>query len=200
MDKNHDTIAFAVSLIFKAVIIAAQFSGRVRKRSLKRLAAMDADTRDKEILFLEDKVYQLEMQVSILQNRVIKRQKKPRYTLRERLFILWHMETFQIPRRKVTEYIGVSRSTLYRWLHKIIDDEHTHIPANKTPKEIAALIWEITKSNINWGRVRIANQLALLNIFISASTVRNILQKPAPYKTPASATIKKDTDEKEEVS
>ena len=200
MDKNHDTIAFAVSLVFKAVIIAAQFSGRVRKRSLKRLAAMDADTRDKEILFLEDKVYQLEMQVSILQNRVKKRQKNPRYTLRERLFILWHMETFQIPRRKVTEYIGVSRSTLYRWLHKIIDDEHTHIPANKTPKEIAALIWEITKSNINWGRVRIANQLALLNIFISASTVRNILQKPAPYKTPASATIKKDTDEKEEVS
>jgi len=103
MDKNHDTIAFAVSLIFKAVVIAAQFSGRVRKRSLKRLAAMDVDTKDKEILFLKDKVYQLEMQVSILQNRVKKRQRKARYTLRERLFILWHMETFQIPRRKVTE-------------------------------------------------------------------------------------------------
>ena len=176
MDKSNYTIAFAVSLILKAVIVAAQFSGRIRKRSLKRLADMDIDTKDKEILFLKDKVYQLQMQVSILQNRVKKRQRKARYTLRERLFILWHMETFQIPRRKVTEYIGVSRSTLYRWLHKIIDDEHTHIPTNKTPKEIAALIWEITKSNINWGRVRIANQLALLNIFISASTVRNILK------------------------
>jgi transposase InsO family protein len=198
MDKNHDTIAFAVSLIFKAVIIAAQFSGRVRKRSLKRLAAMDADTKDKEILFLKDKVYQLEMQVSILQNRVKKRQKKPRYTLRERLFILWHLETFHIPRRKVTEYIGVSRSTLYRWLHKIEDKSQKTTPVNKTPAEIAALVWEITKANVSWGRVRIANQLALLNIFISASTVRNILQKPAPDRTPALASIKKDTDEKEE--
>ena len=79
MDKNHDTIAFAVSLIFKAVVIAAQFSGRVRKRSLKRLAAMDVGTKDKEILFLKDKIYQLEMQVSILQKRIQKRQKKPRY-------------------------------------------------------------------------------------------------------------------------
>ncbi len=90
MDKNHDTIAFAVSLIIKAAIIAARFSGRVRKRSLKRLAAMDADTKDKEILFLKDKVNQLEMQVSIPQKRIHKQQKKPRYTLRERLFILWH--------------------------------------------------------------------------------------------------------------
>ena len=105
------------------------------------------------------------------------------------------METFQIPRRKVTEYLGISRSTIYRWLHKIQDDKQVRIPANKTPREITALIWEITKSNISWGRVRIANQLSLLNIFISASTVRNILRRPAPDKTPASTT-KKDNNEK----
>ena len=78
MDKNLDTATFAVSLIFKAVIIAAQYSGRIRKRSLKRLAAMDIDEKDKENLFLKDKVYQLETQVSILQKRVRKHQKKPR--------------------------------------------------------------------------------------------------------------------------
>jgi len=39
MNKNLGIITFAVSLIFKAVIIAAQYSGRVRKRSLRRLAA-----------------------------------------------------------------------------------------------------------------------------------------------------------------
>jgi transposase InsO family protein len=43
MDKKHDAIAFAASLIFKVVIIAAKYSGRVRKRSLKRLAARDAN-------------------------------------------------------------------------------------------------------------------------------------------------------------
>ena len=98
MNKNLDVIIHAVTLIIKATIMAARFSGRVRKRSLKRLAAMDIDTKDKEILFLKDKVYQLEMQVSILQKRIQKRQKKPQYTLRERLFILWHIETFGIAR------------------------------------------------------------------------------------------------------
>ncbi len=51
-----------------------RFSGRVRKRSLKRLAAMDVETKDKEILFLRDKVYQLEMQVSILLKQITRRQ------------------------------------------------------------------------------------------------------------------------------
>jgi len=139
-DKTVDIVTYAVSLIIKAVIMASRFSGRARKRSLKRLATMDADTKDKECLFLKDKVYQLEMQVSILQKRIKKQQKKPRYTIRERLFILWHMETFQIPRRKVCEQLGVSRSTLYRWLHTIQDDDQARVPANKTPKEIAALI------------------------------------------------------------
>jgi len=108
MNKNLDTVTFAVSLIIKAVVIAARFAGTVRKRSLKRLAAMGASTKDKKILFLKDKVYQPEMQVSILQKRIQKRQKKPRYTLPERLFILWHIETFGIARRKVTEHLGVS--------------------------------------------------------------------------------------------
>ena len=91
-----------------------------------------------------------------------------------------------------------SRSTLYRWLHQINDTRHTGIPVNKTPLEITVLIWEITKSNIDWGRVRIANQLALLNIFISASTVRNILQRPRPRNTPASPATAEKPQEKPE--
>jgi hypothetical protein len=50
MDKKHDTITFAVSLIIKAAVVAAKYSGRVLKRSLKRLGAMDIDDKDKEIL------------------------------------------------------------------------------------------------------------------------------------------------------
>jgi hypothetical protein len=78
----------AVSLVIKAALLAARFSGRVRKRSLKRLATMDADAKAKEILFLKDRVYQLEMQLSILQKQLNKRGKNPRYTVRERLLIL----------------------------------------------------------------------------------------------------------------
>ena len=159
---------------------------------------MDVHDKDKEIIFLRDKVDQLKMHVSILQKRIKKKEKNPRYTLREKLLILWHMETFQIPRCRVTEYFGVARSTLYRWLHEIEDQKQSCIPANKTPMEIVSLVCEITKSNINWGRVRIANQLALLNIFISASTVRNILQKPRPRKDPTSSIRPKETQENEE--
>jgi hypothetical protein len=111
MNKNLDIINFAVSLIIKAALIAARFSGRARKRSLRRLATMDINEKDKEILFLRDMVDQLKMQVSILQKGIKKKQKNPRYTLREKLFILWQMETFQIPRRRVTEYFGIARST-----------------------------------------------------------------------------------------
>ena len=49
---------------------------------------MDAARKDKEILFLKDKVYQLEMQLSILQKQVHKKGKKPRYEVREKLLIL----------------------------------------------------------------------------------------------------------------
>ena len=77
MGKNFDIITSAVALIIKAVIMAGRFSGTVRRRSLKRLAAMDIDEKGKENLFLKDKVYQLETQVSILQKRVRKHQKKP---------------------------------------------------------------------------------------------------------------------------
>ncbi|MHC4228322.1 MAG: hypothetical protein ACYSW0_12930 [Planctomycetota bacterium] len=41
MKKNLDITNFAVSLIIKAALIAARFSGRARKRSLRRLATMD---------------------------------------------------------------------------------------------------------------------------------------------------------------
>jgi len=88
MKKNLDITNIAVSLIIKAALIAARFSGRARKRSLRRLATMDINEKDKEILFLRDMVGQLKMQVSILQKGIKKKQKNPRYTLREKLFIL----------------------------------------------------------------------------------------------------------------
>jgi len=199
MAENLDILNTAVSLLIRAALLAARFAGRVRQRYLKRLAGREVDAKAKEILFLKDRVYQLEMQVSILQKQVRKKGKKPRYTVRERLLILWQMEAFQIPRRKVSWYFGIARSTLYRWLHKIEDQKSSNTPANKTPKDIAALVWEITQANPSWGRIRIANQIQLLGIFLSASTVRNILQRPKPRNTPTTpAATTQKTEEKPE--
>ena len=112
MSENIGIINTAVALIIKAALLAAQHSGRVRQRSLKRLSKMDADDKDKEILFLRDTVNQQQLQIAILQKGLQKNNK--RYTLREKLFILCYMETFQVARRRVTEHLGIARSTLYR--------------------------------------------------------------------------------------
>ncbi len=195
MTNNLDIVNAAVTLIIKAALLAARFSGRVRKRSLKRLSKMDADDKDKKIIFLHDKVDQQQMQITILQKGLQRKHTNKRYTLREKLFILCYMETFQVARYRVKEKLGIAKSTLYRWLHKIEEQTLARIPANKTPAEIAALVWEITKANVSWGRVRVANQLALLNIFLAASTVRNILNQPKPRTSPkASAKPKKVQD------
>lgn len=61
MTNNIDIINAAVELIIKAAVLAARFSGRARKRSLKRLAKMDVDDKDKEIIFLRDKVDQQQL-------------------------------------------------------------------------------------------------------------------------------------------
>ena len=115
MTKDIDIINAAVSLVIKAAILAAGFSGRVWKRSLKRLAAMDVDSKDKEIIFLRDKVNKLQMQVSILQKGLQKKQNNKRHTLREKLFIICYMETFQIPRRSAL----VKREWDHRWISSI---------------------------------------------------------------------------------
>jgi len=198
MAENLDILNAAVSLLIRAALLAARFSGRIRQRSLKRLAAMDTDAKAREILFLKDRVYQLEVQVSILQKHLHKKGKKPRYEVREKLLILWQMEAFQIPGRKVSRYFAIARSTLYRWLHKIEDKRPSGTPVNKTPTEVATLVWEITKANLSWGRIRIANQLKLLGIFLSASTVRNILERPKPRNTPAAPATPEKTEEKPE--
>jgi hypothetical protein len=112
MTQNIDIINVAVEFIIKAAILAARFSGRARKRSLKRLAAMDVNEKDKEIIFLRDTIDRLKMQISIFQKGLQKKRNNKRYTLREKLFILCYMETYQIPRRRLTEYLGIARSTL----------------------------------------------------------------------------------------
>ncbi|MHC5092903.1 MAG: hypothetical protein ACYSO2_03265 [Planctomycetota bacterium] len=141
MTNNIEIVNAAVTLIIKAALLASRFSGRARKRNLKRLSKMDVDEKDKEIIFLRDTVDQQQMQITILQKGLQKKQTNKRYTLREKLFILSYMEIFQVPRRRVKEKLGVAKSTLYRWLHKIEEQTPPRIPANKTPAEIAALIW-----------------------------------------------------------
>ena len=44
-------------------------------------------------------------------------------------------------------------------------------------------MWEVALANAHWGRVRIANQVRLLGVFVAPSTVRNILSRSKPPPT-----------------
>jgi len=138
---QKEIIAYAVSMILKAALFAGAWAGKSRKRRLESIAKMPIDEKDKEIFFLRDRIYQLETRFKIFQKQYQSTSIKPRYTLKERLFILWHMEYFQIPRRQVTKTFGIARSTLHRWL-KGIDDGTDSVRQswNKTPDSLVALV------------------------------------------------------------
>ena len=193
--KKIENIAYAVFMIMKAALLAATWSGKIRKRGLESITKMSIDAKDKEIFFLRDQIYQLESRIKIFQKQTYSSPSKTRYTLKERLFILWHMEYFQIPRRQVKKTFGIARSTLYHWLKRIDDiPKSTKHPWNKTPELLATLVWRISKDNIDWGRVRISNQLKLLNIFLSASAVHNILNRPKPQNPAPTARSEKPAE------
>ncbi|MFC1611694.1 DDE-type integrase/transposase/recombinase, partial [Myxococcota bacterium] len=188
---NTENLTTAGSLFIKATLLAAKWAGAARRRGLESVASMSIDEKDKEIVFLRDQNEKLQMQVGILRKSANKNALSPRYTISERLHVLWFMEVFQIPRRKVTDYLGIARSTLYRWLHNIDDaSPATSQPPNRTPNATAQLVWEIAMANMSWGRVRIANQLGLLGVFLAASTVTNILGRPMPPAASPSQTTK----------
>jgi transposase InsO family protein len=192
MKKQTEIITYAVSMILKAALLAAAWAGKFRRRGLESIAKLTIDEKEKEILFLRDRIYQLETRIKIFQKQVQSSSCKTRYSQKEKLFILWHMEYFQIPRHRVTKTFGIARSTLYRWLNRIDDEpKSTQQPWNKTSESLAALVWRISRDNIGWGRVRISNQLKILNIFLAASTVRNILQRPKPENQPTSTICSK---------
>ena len=108
-------IKVAIRFLFRAAIFAAHWAGIVRKHALAKIVHMEGEQWNKELFFLHERIRQLETQVSILQKTLKKRSKNPRYTWREKLLVLASMEYFQIPRRQVSNYFGVSRSSIYRW-------------------------------------------------------------------------------------
>jgi transposase InsO family protein len=90
----------------------------------------------------------------------------------------------------------VARSSVQRWLKafqqgKVGGRRPAAEPVNKTPREIAELIWDIFARNPMWGRHRMAMTMWALGVFISATTVRDILLRPRPQaSTPAPAQAK----------
>jgi hypothetical protein len=111
---NKQTLEYAIRFLMKVVILSSHWTGIIRKQELTVIESMPVDQKDKELVFLRERVRLLETQVSILKKQNQKRTKTPRYSLREQIFIMASLEYFRIPRRRVTEYFGISRSNFPR--------------------------------------------------------------------------------------
>jgi len=179
----------SVALIIRALMVSARWAGRSRRRTLEQLTAAAETSRvaqlEARVASLESILEVREAHIEVLESRLGQERPRKSYPLIERLRIIWLMEYFRIPGRRLRETLRVSRSSVRRWLKgfaegKLGKRNEPKEPVNKTPREIAQLIWEVFRQNPLWGRHRIAMVLWGLGVFVAASTVRNILLRPRP--------------------
>ncbi len=123
--------------------------------------------------------------IEVLERRLGKSGARRPYQPTLRLRILWLAEYFQVPRRQLRQSLGVSRSSVHRWLKSLRKGLFGRRcgrrgPANRTPEVIASLVWEVFSQNPNWGRHRMAMTLWAMGVFVSPTAVRDILLRPRP--------------------
>jgi hypothetical protein len=179
----------SVSLTVWSLVLSARWAGRRRRLCLEQAAANAEAGRIAElaarVVMLADGVAFRDARLAVIERRPGEERPKRAYPLVERLRLLWLVEHYQIPKRRVKGTPGVARSSVHRQLKafqegRLKSRRQTTAPANKTPREIAGLIWDIFARNPMWGRHRIAMALWALGVFVSATTVRDILLRPRP--------------------
>jgi len=190
----------SVSLMVRSLVLSARWAGRRRRLCLEQAAANSEAGRIAElearVVMLEDAVAFRDARLEVLERRLGEERPRRPYPLVERLRLLWLIEHYQIPKRRVKETFGVARSSVHRWLKAFQEGKaggrrQATEPVNKTPRELAELIWDIFARNPMWGRHRIAMTLWAVGVFVSASTARDILLRPRPKaSTPLRAQAK----------
>jgi hypothetical protein len=118
----------------RAVRGVPSVSDRDRRSNLEQMTAGAERSRVAElearVATLEDTLELRDAHIEVLESRL--REERPRkpYPLMERLRIIWLMEYFQIPQRRLRDTLGVSRSSVRRWLKAWCPDIH---PCRKLP-------------------------------------------------------------------
>lgn len=69
MTPKKEIIIYAGYMIMKAALLAAAWAGQIRRREMESIAIMPINEKDKEILFLRDRIYQLETRIKIFKNK-----------------------------------------------------------------------------------------------------------------------------------
>ena len=189
--ESRGILRLALNLLAKAIVLGAGWAGGHRSRALRAMVPGAEGDKDREIVLLQERLAELQSQVEILKE-LHRPTPATRYSLRVRFMIIYHITYFKVPRRRVGQYFGLARSTVYRWLDRIDGRRGQRRRAwNRTPAGLARLVWEVGLANAHGGRVRIANQLRLLGVFVAPSTVRNILSRSKPPPTGEEKPVKR---------
>ncbi|MEK7448977.1 MAG: DDE-type integrase/transposase/recombinase [Planctomycetota bacterium] len=145
-----------------------------------------------ELHYLRQEVRRLKY-ANILMRQELNKVKTKRPCLCKKLQIIWFKLRFDISLRKVCRYLPVSKTAVINYLKQLQSGisnlasrrRISYISPYRTPVSITALIWEIHEDNPYWGRWKIAMAIWKLGVYVSPSTVRNILNSPKPdYRRP----------------
>ena len=108
----------SVSLMVRALVVSVRWAARSRRLSLERTCARAEAGRvaqlEARVMVLEEAVAFREARLEVLEKRLGEEMPRRPYPLVERLRILWLMEYYGVPKRRVKETFGVARSSVHR--------------------------------------------------------------------------------------
>ncbi|MEK7449821.1 MAG: integrase core domain-containing protein [Planctomycetota bacterium] len=140
-----------------------------------------------EIYHLRDEVRRLKFANTVMRQE-LNRVKTKRPCLCKKLRIIYFKLRFSVSLRKAREYLPISKASVINYLNQLQGGISNlvsrrrgyYTSPHRTPVRIASLIWEIHRDNPYWGRWKIALAIWKIGVYVSPSTVRNILNSPKP--------------------
>ena len=146
----------SVSLLVRAMVISARWAARSRRLALEGACARAEAGRvaklEARVLALEDAVAFRDARLEVMAKRLGEERPRRPYPLLDRLRLLWLIEYYQIPKRRVKDTFGVARSSVQRWLKafqqgKAGGRRPAAEPANKT-RTVPELISGLRRADI----------------------------------------------------
>ncbi|MCK5578571.1 MAG: transposase family protein, partial [Planctomycetes bacterium] len=145
------------------------------------------ETAFSETQHLREEVRKLKF-ANMAMRQELNRVKTKRPCLCKKLQIIYFKLRFDVSLRKVRQYLPISRTSVIKYLNQLQGGilnlasriRKYHTSPNRTPVSIVSLVWEIHQDNPYWGRWKIALAIWKIGVYVSPSTVRNILNSPKP--------------------
>lgn len=111
-----DAFRAAAILTVRSMVLGARWAGRRRRQSLHVACqgAGEVAGLRKQMAALQARVECVTSQNEILTTRLRELGSRKPYSWGLRLRILWHLECFAVPRRRIKQRLAVPRGTLYR--------------------------------------------------------------------------------------